>query len=105
MTPQYPSLVFYDNGCMVGWMHECLKIGMYLIPSIRSASLEQIINGIFREIFAPVIPSQFHLFSTMSNMTRYEISLLLPTINSVSLLFFLLFVNVYHSEVNDLCMY
>ena len=60
MTPQYPSLVFYDNGCMVGWMHECLKIGMYhLIPSIRSSSLEQIINGIFREIFTPAIPSPF----------------------------------------------
>ena len=60
MTPQYPSLVFYDNGCMVGWMHECLKIGMYhLIPSVRSSSLEQIINGILREIFTPAIPSPF----------------------------------------------
>ena len=94
MTPQYPSLVFYDNGCMVGWMHECLKIGMYhLIPSIRSSSLGQIINGIFREICTPAIPSPFPpspfpcLYIYISTcLLMYIIQVLERVIHSLSLL-------------------
>ena len=67
--------------------------------SCSSSSPSSLINSIHPSL------TPTHLFSTLSNMTRYEISLLLPTINSVSLLFFLLlFVNVYHSGVNDLFM-